>query len=74
MLNNIGLPGLIFIAVFIYGIYCKYVAFKKMGKNGWVSLLLIVPFVNIVYIWIVAHGHWENADANGYLHRVSNKI
>ena len=70
MLNNIGLPGLILIAVLIYGLYCKYVAFRKMGKNGWASLILLVPIVNLFYIWKVAHGHWENADANGYLQRV----
>ena len=73
MLNNIGLPGLILLASYIFVIYCKYVAFKKMGRNGWESLLLLIPVVNIAFIWGVAHGYWPNADGDGNLIRVRNK-
>ena len=32
--------------------------FKKAGYPGWLSLLLLIPFVNIAIIWFLAFASW----------------
>lgn len=45
-----------------------------MGRNGWASLLLLIPVVNVFIISEVAEGHWKNADAEGNLKRKPDEI
>jgi hypothetical protein len=63
---------LVFVAI-VGPIPFKFKAFKKMGKNGWLSLLLLIPILNLFVLWNVAHGVWGNADAEtGYLRNKNN--
>jgi hypothetical protein len=34
---------------------------RKAGFSRWLSLLLLVPIVNIVVIWMFAFSSWPNA-------------
>jgi hypothetical protein len=34
---------------------------RKAGFSRWLSLLLLVPLVNIVIIWMFAFSNWPNA-------------
>ena len=44
-----------------------------MGKNGWLSLILLIPVINLFYLWRVVHGVWENADESGKLVRLDQE-
>jgi hypothetical protein len=35
---------------------------RKAGFSRWLSLLLLVPIVNIVFIWIFAFIKWPSID------------
>ena len=74
MLNNLGSPGFLILLLLCISIPCKCIAFKKMGRNGWASLLLLIPVVNVFIISEVAEGHWKNADEEGNLKRKPDEI
>jgi predicted PurR-regulated permease PerM len=31
---------------------------RRAGWNGWLSLLWLIPLVNIVILWVFAFGQW----------------
>jgi uncharacterized membrane protein YhaH (DUF805 family) len=33
-------------------IFVKY--FQAFGKSGWIALVMYLPFINIIYLWIIA--------------------
>jgi hypothetical protein len=47
--------GLIFLILFIV-IYWRI--FSKAGYNGALSLLLLIPIVNIIMLFVLAFGNW----------------
>ena len=50
--------GLIMLAVCVFMIFCYWKIFSKAGYSGALSLLMIVPLVNlIVFIWF-AFAQW----------------
>lgn len=45
----------------IYVVFCLWLGFRilqKAGFNGWWTLVLLVPVVNIAMIWIFAFKRW----------------
>lgn len=36
---------------------------RKSGRSGWWSLLLLVPWANIVAVWVFAFVRWPALDA-----------
>ncbi len=59
MLNNIGVPGLIGVIVFlVVAIVPYWKIWSRSGHSGWWSLLMLVPVVNIVMLWVVAFKRW----------------
>jgi zinc-ribbon domain len=55
MLRSIGLPELLILLLFTGGVIVPFwKIFVKLGFSGWLSLLMIVPLVNIVVPYIVA--------------------
>ena len=59
---DIGWVEFLLLTAVVAPIPFKFIAFKKMGKNRWLSLLLLIPLVNLFVIWNVAHDTWDNAD------------
>jgi uncharacterized membrane protein YhaH (DUF805 family) len=50
--------GLIMLLVFVFMIFCYWKIFAKAGYSGALSLLMLVPLVNlIVFIWF-AFAQW----------------
>jgi uncharacterized membrane protein YhaH (DUF805 family) len=50
--------GLIMLAVFVFMIFCYWKIFSKAGYSGALSLLMLVPLVNLVlFIWF-AFADW----------------
>jgi len=72
MINNMGPAGLILLSFLVLSFFFRYIAFRKMGRSGWDCLLLLIPLVNIFFIWHVSNVSWKNADTNGNLQRVKN--
>lgn len=61
MLNNAGLPGLLLL--FLYGVIIVlpfYKLWKRTGHNGWISLLMVVPVVNLIMLYVLAFKRWPN--------------
>jgi uncharacterized membrane protein YhaH (DUF805 family) len=52
---------LFYILLPFYVAFCLWLGFRileKAGFNGWWTLVLLVPVVNVVMIWIFAFAHW----------------
>jgi len=60
MMQNMGLPGLLVMFI-IYGVIIVapfYQLWKKSGHNGWIALLMLVPFVNFIMLYVLAFKKW----------------
>lgn len=62
MLNNIGLPGLILILYGMLIVVPFFQLWKRTGHNGWISLLMLVPMVNLVMLYVLAFKKWPAID------------
>jgi uncharacterized membrane protein YhaH (DUF805 family) len=53
-------PKHLLILILVYAIACYpfAVIFRRAGRSGWLSLLMLVPLVNIVMIWWFAYAKW----------------
>jgi uncharacterized membrane protein YhaH (DUF805 family) len=50
--------GLVMLAIFVFMLFCYAKIFSKAGYSGWLSLLMIVPLVNLIlFIWF-AFAEW----------------
>lgn len=59
MLNNVGLPGILVLLIYVaIAIVPFYQLWKRTGHNGWISLLMLIPVVNIVMLYILAFKEW----------------
>lgn len=59
MLNNIGLPGLSMMVVWAVVIVIPFFQlWKRTGHNGWISLLMLLPLVNLVMLYVLAFKEW----------------
>ncbi|MFT4313402.1 MAG: hypothetical protein ACMXYA_03255 [Candidatus Woesearchaeota archaeon] len=50
----LGITGLSSIVFLIYTIAWNWKTFEKIGHPGWLSILLIIPLINLIIIGIVA--------------------
>ena len=54
---------LFYVLLPIYVVFCLWLGFRiieKAGFNGWWTLALVIPVVNIVMIWVFAFLRWPN--------------
>jgi hypothetical protein len=66
MLNNIGLPGLL--VVFVYAaiiVVPFWQIWKRTGHNPWISLLMLVPLLNLIMLYVLAFKSWPNHENKG---------
>ena len=58
---QMGFSGLImFLVMTILIILPFWVIFSKAGHSKWLSLLMVVPMVNIVMLYFLAFSTWPN--------------
>ena len=58
-MNNIGLPGLVLMLVMAAVIVVPYwKIWSRTGHSGWLSLLMLVPILNVVMIYVLAFKSW----------------
>ncbi len=70
MIGGVGLPELIIILVIfiicVFPIFLLVKILNKAGFSGWFSLIGLIPFVNLAFLWIFAFISWpsENKETN----------
>ena len=64
MFSNIGFAEIGIIAILVLfaliflGILPYWMIYKKTGKSGAMSLLQLIPVVNIIMLFVLAFGEW----------------
>lgn len=59
MMNNVGVPGLFMFIVYVAIIIVPfYQLWKRTGHNGWISLLMLIPLVNLIMLYVLAFKEW----------------
>ena len=53
------IAGLFFLIVLIVALIPYWVIFKKAGFSPWLTVLMLVPLVNIVVLYVVAFSKWK---------------
>ena len=56
-----------YILLSIYVAFCLWLGFRivqKAGFNGWWTLVLLIPIVNIGMIWVFAFLRWPALEAD----------
>lgn len=59
-----GAMGLVWLAVVVFFIFLYWKIFSKAGFSGWISLLLLVPIVNLIVIIWFAFADWPALKKN----------
>ena len=58
---QMGFPGLVmFLIMAVLIILPFWFIFSKAGHSKWLSLLMVVPVVNIVMLYFLAFSTWPN--------------
>ena len=59
MMNNIGLPGLLMLIIYAAIVVVPFFQlWKRTGHSGWISLLMLLPIVNLVMLYVLAFKRW----------------
>lgn len=59
MLNNIGLPGLLMMLIWVAVIIVPFWRlWDRTGHSGWMSLLMLLPIVNLIMLYVLAFKAW----------------
>ena len=64
-MGGLSLPHLIVLAM-VLGVFVYPASriLKRAGFSGWLALLSIIPFINIIGLWWFAFAAWPNARDN----------
>ena len=66
MINNIGLPGILLLVVYAAIVVVPFFQlWKRTGHSGWMSLLMILPLVNLIMLYVLAFKRWPSVDREG---------
>ncbi len=66
MMNNIGLPSILMMVVYAAVVVVPFFQlWKRTGHSGWISLLMLIPIVNLVMLYVLAFKRWPSVDQEG---------
>ena len=66
MMNNIGFPGILMMVVYAAVVVVPFFQlWKRTGHSGWISLLMLIPIVNLVMLYVLAFKRWPSVDQEG---------
>ncbi|MDD4915065.1 MAG: hypothetical protein PHW13_08540 [Methylococcales bacterium] len=54
-------------AFVLFCLWLGYRILEKAGLDGWWTLVLLVPVINIIMIWAFAFSRWPNVGADADL-------
>ncbi|MEM8788313.1 MAG: hypothetical protein AAGE76_08620 [Pseudomonadota bacterium] len=57
-----GILGMVLFLILLVPPYWQL--WKRTGHSGWISLLMILPIVNLILIWVLAFKRWPALDSN----------
>jgi len=57
-----GILPLYLLLFLAFNIWCYFRILKKTGRSPWWSLIILVPFVNVIMIWVFAFARWPTID------------
>lgn len=61
MLNNIGLPGLLFLLIYLIFLpICFWKIYKKAGFAGYWGLAALIPLGALILIAVLAFADWPS--------------
>ncbi|WP_299814226.1 hypothetical protein [uncultured Jannaschia sp.] len=60
MLNHMGLPGLLFIVVWIVNIWALWKLLARSGSPGWLALFGLFPVLFFGLLWYAAFKRWPD--------------
>lgn len=63
MEQDMNVGGLQIVLLIIYAVIIVLPFWKittKAGYSGWLSLLMIIPLVNLIYIYFLAFANWPS--------------
>lgn len=59
MMNNVGFSGLLFSLIVMAIIVVPFFQlWKRTGHSGWISLLMLLPLVNLLMLYVLAFKDW----------------
>jgi len=68
-MSTIGLPELLAVAGFVamaaLVIWPSARLCKRLGLSPWLSILVVVPFANVLLLWFVAMSPWPKDHRSG---------
>ena len=65
MMNNVGLPGLLMLIIYAAIVVVPFFQlWKRTGHSGWMSLLMLLPIVNLVMLYVLAFKRWPAVETN----------
>ena len=63
---GIGIPEIIIIfiilTIVIFPVILVSRILNKAGFSGWLSLISLVPVINLIFLWVFAFIDWPNID------------
>jgi len=66
MMNNIGFPGILMLIIYAAVIVVPFFQlWKRTGHSGWISLLMLIPLVNLIMLYVLAFKRWPAVDREG---------
>jgi hypothetical protein len=72
-MGPIGVPELLVILMIgVFGVGAAMLmlwpaarCLRRIGFSPWLSLVALIPFGNIVLLWVVAYSDWRDVQASG---------
>jgi uncharacterized membrane protein YhaH (DUF805 family) len=62
--DGTAIAGILYLVpILVLYIWMSFRVFRKAGRNGWWSILLLVPVLNIVVVWVFAFVRWPVLEA-----------
>ncbi len=62
-IGNIGLPGLIAIAVLLINPFAFWRVLPRAGMPSWLAILTVIPVIAMIMFWIMAFKKWPGDNA-----------
>jgi len=63
---NFGMSGILMFIIYAAVVVVPFFQlWKRTGHNGWISLLMLVPLVNLVMLYVLAFKSWPAVDQQG---------
>ncbi|SDZ04158.1 hypothetical protein SAMN05444004_105146 [Jannaschia faecimaris] len=60
MMNNVGLPGLLLIIVWVVNVVAFWKLLPRAGMSSYWAITTIFPLFAAILFWVIAFKRWPN--------------